>query len=319
MSGKIWIDSTINVGTTVYFTMKFKVFRNNVDNTKLKKFFSNKNALIINNDVNEKHWLFTHLLEYDLRPSLASNIEEALIYLSSNSYSFECIIINISCVKKDEIIKIYKSKAFASKIIIVDMDNSNSYFNYDYKLVRPLSINKISELLCMMYISYQYQSKNSHNHLFNGDETYKISELNTEPVIDADDLKLNKINVLVAEDDKQNRKAIVALLNSLGWYNIVTAEDGLEAFTKLLNENFDIAFIDLKMPIMNGLAVVSKFKELSTKETVIIAVTASITEETKQKCRDVKMDGYIAKPIDHKALEIIMNSVISNKFKSLFK
>jgi CheY-like chemotaxis protein len=130
---------------------------------------------------------------------------------------------------------------------------------------------------------------------------------NVNPDCDKIITDVNKnIKILVAEDNKQNQKVMLELLNSIGYNNIVLTEDGLETYNKLVNDTFDIAFVDLKMPIMSGITAVVKYKEKCDKSTVIIAVTASLSSDVKKQCYDAGMDGFIAKPIDKKDLETIM-------------
>lgn len=315
-NGKMWLDSKLNVGTTAQFTIKVKLFKNDISIEKIKNYFLNKNMLLIDNDLNEKIFLFNEMTKIGLKPLMSSSVDEALIYLSNNTFTFEFILINVNDIDEKSILKINRIKNHCVKVIIVDFDNSDkSIINYDYKLTRPINLTKLNELLSIIYIGIQYQSKNSHNEIFSNGYAHKISNINIEA---EKEITHKNIRILVAEDNKQNQKVIVNLLNSMGWYDITITEDGLETFTKLTNEDFDIAFIDLKMPIMSGISAVVKFKEICSKDTVIIAVTASVTEDIKKRCFDAKMDGFIAKPIDSKDLEIIMNSIISSKFKTLF-
>jgi CheY-like chemotaxis protein len=239
-------------------------------------------------------------------------------------------LINTNDIIDDEISNIYKYKNFCVKVIIVDVDGiDKKILNYDYKLIRPLNDKKIIELMSMIYVTNLYQSKSAHNQIFRNDKAYKLSDVLGSDLLESvtevmsspaspPQIKKN-IKILVGEDNKQNQKVIVALLNSIGWTNITLADDGFKTFKELTDGNYDVAFIDLKMPIMSGISAVTQFKKMCEKDTVTIAVTASVADDIKKKCLDAKMDGFIAKPIDVKSLESVMDSVVSKRFKTLFK
>ena len=93
--------------------------------------------------------------------------------------------------------------------------------------------------------------------------------------------------------------------------------DGLEFFMELQRSNYDIAFVDLKMPVMDGLTAVKKFKEKSNKNIILIAVTASMSENTRDDCYKAGMNGYITKPIDLAELKTTLNAVIRKKISDL--
>lgn len=329
MGGKIWIDSTVGLGTVVHFTTQFKLFKNNISEESLKKYFSGKNVLVINSDFTEKLWIFNYLLSCGIVPILTNNIAESCIYLANDTFSFEFILINTNDVIDDEMTNIYKYKNFFVKVIIVDADGiDKKILNYDYKLIRPLNDKKIIELMSMIYVTNLYQAKSVHNQIFRNDKAYRLTDVLGPDSIDTipeditsqptPQIKKN-IKILVGEDNKQNQKVMVALLNSIGWTNITLADDGFKTFKELTDGNYDVAFVDLKMPVMSGISAVTQFKKLCEKDTVTIAVTASVADDIKKKCLDAKMDGFIAKPIDVKALEAVMDSVVSKKFKTLFK
>ena len=64
---------------------------------------------------------------------------------------------------------------------------------------------------------------------------------------------------------------------------------------------------------MSGIDVTTKFKKTCNRNTIIVAVTASLSEEIKKRCFDAGMDGFITKPIDKNDIETIINLIINNK------
>jgi len=311
-NGSIEISSRINVGTEVGLNMKFKVYQNIVDIDKLKLYYTNKNILLLDSDIAESKFLYSYLAEMNIKPILSSCIDEAMLYLSNDIFIFEFLLININTVSDSDISKIYRLKNSTVKIIIVDLDDKDKRnINYDYKILRPINTHKINEFLNLVYIGSLYQSKNNHNEVLINKKIHKISNVNMS-IQEVSTPK--KFNILVAEDNKQNQIVMVAILNLLGYSDIVVANDGLEAYSELAEKDYDIAFVDLKMPGISGIDVSIKFKQkYPEKNTFIIAVTASLSEEIKKRCFDSKMDGFITKPIDKDDIKTIINLIIDNK------
>lgn len=109
----------------------------------------------------------------------------------------------------------------------------------------------------------------------------------------------NGRRVLLVEDDLLNRELAFSLLVSAG-YSVVTARDGVEALDRIKVEEFDLIVMDLRMPRLDGYEtakVIRKF-ERGRKHVPIVAVSAHVTSEDRQKCFAVGMDGYLSKPLD---------------------
>lgn len=105
--------------------------------------------------------------------------------------------------------------------------------------------------------------------------------------------------ILVVEDDFINRVLVTKLLEQQA-VTVVTAEDGQQGIDKLAQEHFDLVLMDLQMPVLDGLEATRRIRlqERGTgKRTKIIALTALADRE---KCLQVGMDDYLAKPLDKK-------------------
>ena len=111
----------------------------------------------------------------------------------------------------------------------------------------------------------------------------------TDEIID------DSLNILVAEDNPTNQRVINIILNQLG-HRVVLANDGLDCINKLKCDNFDMIFMDLHMPIMDGWAAAQNIRT-NNKDIPIIALSADTREEAKKLCDDVKMNGILHKPI----------------------
>jgi CheY-like chemotaxis protein len=106
--------------------------------------------------------------------------------------------------------------------------------------------------------------------------------------------------VLVADDDPGNQKLAKRLLERLG-FDVTTASDGAQAVEKAENCDFDIIFMDVQMPIMDGLKATRLLRQKKIT-TPVIALTAHAFEEDKARCFEAGCDDYIAKPIENDTL-----------------
>lgn len=108
---------------------------------------------------------------------------------------------------------------------------------------------------------------------------------------------LEKFHILVAEDNAVNQKVVELILEKAG-HSVRTVENGEQALDALQNEKFDVALLDLNMPVMGGMDVAKLYRFTSTDESRIplVALTADATPETKRKCEEANFDGYVTKP-----------------------
>lgn len=116
--------------------------------------------------------------------------------------------------------------------------------------------------------------------------------------------KFPRLKILVVDDDASNRNLMQILLMREG-YQVDVASDGLEAFEAIKHQKFDIVFMDLHMPVMDGIEASHCIREWESggqgQHTFIVALTASYMPDEGQKLFDVGIDNYISKPfeLDH--------------------
>ncbi len=117
------------------------------------------------------------------------------------------------------------------------------------------------------------------------------------------------IKVLIVEDDYTNYQLLKTTLNKICNCSILYAQDGQEALD-IYNSNtdIDVIFMDIGMPVMNGIEAFRHLKEMKF-EGKIIAVTAYVMTEEKEKIKSVGFDGYISKPYTINDIVNIMNDL----------
>jgi PAS domain S-box-containing protein len=103
--------------------------------------------------------------------------------------------------------------------------------------------------------------------------------------------------VLVVEDNRFNQEVAAAVLQRAGLH-VEIACDGREAVARASQERYDLVLMDLHMPVMDGLEATRALRSLpGYASTPVLALTADVTPETREACREAGMDDHLAKPI----------------------
>lgn len=106
--------------------------------------------------------------------------------------------------------------------------------------------------------------------------------------------------ILVVDDHPINQKLMASMLSKLG-YDVNVAENGQQAVEMAFaSRDYAFIFMDLYMPVMNGIEAAAKLREISGDEydPVIIAMTANVMEGIKSRCLEAGMNDYITKPVN---------------------
>jgi len=144
-------------------------------------------------------------------------------------------------------------------------------------------------------------------HLYN---VHKFEVKNEQPAAEALDLK-DEIKALVVEDNLINQKLIQILLQE---YNITvsTAANGLEAVNMTKRNHFDIIFMDIDMPEMNGIVATKEIKEILPLDAnlPIVALTAMAMEGDREMLLSEGLDDYLSKPLTRTKLERILDKYL---------
>ncbi len=121
-----------------------------------------------------------------------------------------------------------------------------------------------------------------------------------------------KFNVLIAEDNKMNQRVIKYLLEQYG-AECTFVTNGLDAINIYKAINYDIIFMDIYMPNINGYEATKRIKatkKYSKRNIPIIAVSASAFDEDISKAKEAGVDDFLPKPIDNDALRDILERYV---------
>ena len=121
-----------------------------------------------------------------------------------------------------------------------------------------------------------------------------------------------KASILIVDDDTSLCRSMSLVLGRKG-YTVATAVDGPEAIEMVKERTFDMVFVDIKMPVMDGVETHRRIKEIRPDATVMMMTAYTVEELVKQALRDGAY-GVIYKPLDmEKVLAIIEESRASTE------
>jgi CheY-like chemotaxis protein len=128
---------------------------------------------------------------------------------------------------------------------------------------------------------------------------------------------MNKVNgvritILVAEDDEDNRFIMKTLLEMRG-HRVVTAANGVEAIAIAERERPDLILMDLRMPLLNGLAATRQLRQHAQahlRQTPIIALSAYDPTQHRAVAIAAGCNEYVTKPIDYDRLENLIETYL---------
>ena len=118
---------------------------------------------------------------------------------------------------------------------------------------------------------------------------------------------MGRKRILIVEDSPTMRQLLVFALRRLERVDIVEAQDGMDGLRKLSSDDFDLALIDINMPIMDGLKLISMMRgEPRLQAIPVVVITTEGASEDRERALALGADQYLTKPIQtHRVLEVV--------------
>ncbi|MFI3246888.1 MAG: ATP-binding protein [Ferrimonas sp.] len=136
---------------------------------------------------------------------------------------------------------------------------------------------------------------------YNSDAKVGASSLSgslASPLATQDDAQLlADVAVMLVEDNKSNQAVMKVFLSKLGAPNALVCNNGLEAVQAAEKTAYQVILMDCQMPVMDGFNATRKIREGISKNALIIAITANVTAQDEQMCKEAGMDEFLTKPL----------------------
>ena len=306
MGGRIGVDSSAGKGASFWFTAVMeKQDRANIFRDVSDTFFEGLRVLIIDDKITVRSILKRYLRCWGCEIEEAENGAEALEVLRSRARSDRNIHLAIVDLRMPGM----DGWQFASEVNADKAINSTKLI-----LLTPAGMSGAEAKMKLLKWFAGYLGKP----VKRGELLEKVFrvvnsgfDLETVGVEEVDELKAfisqaavrkeeRSLRILVAEDHEVNQMLFKTILEKMG-YLVEPAPDGLEAVKAVSRRHFDLIFMDIQMPIMNGFQATEKIRALGFKGP-IIAVTANAIKEEIAKSRRAGMDDFLTKPFKQKDL-----------------
>lgn len=297
MGGEIWVDSQAGRGSTFCFTTLFECEAQPLPVSHRYDALEGLRILIVDDNATNRDILASTLRESGMIPSLAASGKEALEMLELHRASGERV--SVTLIDQD----------------LPDLDG----FTLQEKL-------RESALECDATIMMLTRTAKPSGEPCNVAFIFKpilrpelldaiVTALGPQPekevaVERQTDLRpaQNAPRILVAEDTLANQILLLELLRTKG-YVAEAVNNGQEALAALEAQSFDLVLMDLQMPEMNGIEATTMIRnkeKASGAHLPVIAVTAHVMPDDRERCYQAGMDGYLSKPFrSHEVFETI--------------
>ena len=298
MGGSMWVESTIEEGSTFHFTVEFckSAIGSLPTVTKTVGEFEGKNALIVEHNAFSRESLRSQVEHLGLESiGLESLADLENIEVESSNLLLAYVESGIDGLDTNELVESVRKGAGNSNLPVVisgPLGSLHAGSGVSGKVLSQLKPFKLANT-----------KRNLTESIGLAEEAVKKTEKTSK--------KLGErmpISILLAEDNIVNQKVATRLFKKIG-YKIEMANNGLEAIKALEQSSYDLVFMDIQMPEMDGLEatrqIIAKWGDARPR---IVALTANAMREDKEKCYEAGMDDYLTKPFKPIELEEAIES-----------
>ena len=301
MGGDVSVSSVEGKGTTFSFTIRVKAA---LASKKQYAAFNtaaneNKKVLIVDDNSTNVSILKKQLELWKLNTKEALSAKEALQLLKNEN--FDLIISDMQMPEMNGVEFAREVKAGSPKMPIVLLssvgDESRSKYPglFNAVLTKPIKHVQLHSVVQL--------------ELKEGNEKQKEAATLKPGLLTEDFAKSYPLDILIAEDNIINQKLAVRVLNKLG-YQPQLASNGKEAVEMICAHPYNLILMDMLMPEMDGLQATEVIRMMDTiKQPSIVAMTANVLPEDKERCAKAGMNGFISKPFKIEELTDILKTV----------
>lgn len=305
MDGKIWVESQEGKGSTFSFTTTLRLNSDAykpINHRQNLNFLKGKTCLLVSDNVLFIRFMIPQIQKMNLEVVQCSPLE-ILEKTYAEKTSIDIVILDdmTNHQVKEWHLKDFKSLSNAAILALIPPNQKDLHFSKKvYLLHLPFRNTAFRHTLKNIFLSTSITIKDK-------EPTY-------------DNLKLSDqypMKILLAEDHAINQKVVIFLLKKAGYIADV-AGNGLEAVEAVQRQHYDLVFMDIQMPELDGLQATQQIHQLLPIENrpIIIAMTANAMPEDRMACLEAGLDDYISKPLKNNIVyEMIekWGKVLNNK------
>jgi two-component system, sensor histidine kinase and response regulator len=306
MNGEIGVNSQINRGSQFWFSGVFKKQPGIKPEIIIpKNFVRTRKILLVDKNDSSRESISTHISSWGCQYEEASTGKEALekleIGIAEKKPFHICIVAQmLDDFNGEELGKIIKSNPNLKDISLILIayfglrGDANRIKEIGFSAYLPKPVKHSQLLSCLEAVI-------EHKEYAKKDPDKKVL-ITRHSLLDSE--KQN-IKILLAEDNPVNQKLALKLFEKFG-YKADPVNNGLEAIDALKKIPYDLVFMDVQMPEMDGFEATGIIRDPNSgvlnSKVPIIAMTAHAMKGDEQKCIDLGMNDYLSKPIEPQIL-----------------
>lgn len=303
MKGRMWVESTEGKGSTFSFTIIAtaapSITRVSRKDGELQ--LDGKAVLIVDDNASNRQILTLQTQSWGMKPTAVADGRQALELLKQEK-KFSLAILDMQMPEMNGAqlsIQIRRTSGLPALplILLTSVSESSRQLREQYgelsiaaHLNKPVKSSQLYETIVSVLADH-------------------ITTEQKDPVSEAKAVEggtTRRLRILVAEDNVINQKVAVRILERFG-YRADIAANGVEAIEAIRRQSYDLVFMDVHMPGMDGLEATRHIcSEWPTGRPKIIAMTADALQGDREQCLEAGMDGYISKPVRVEELRTIL-------------
>ena len=310
MGGEIGVKSTVGKGSTFSFSIQTKAIADEnlrliaTDQLAISEALIGKNVLSVNRNPTLQKAISLYSKPWGIITKETYSATEALRAI--NLRTFDAVLIDRQLEDFDslELAKIIQEISPYSKIVLLTPVATIASPKLDIfaaTINKPITSSKLYQAFLNIF-TIQTPSPP-----FNLPSPSEYS-----PISDKKFAEQYPLHILVVEDNPANRRLLLLTLEKLG-YKVKAVENGLEAFNELTEKSYDLIFMDVQMPIMDGLIASRNIRQLPDRHPWIIGLSANAFPSSRDAALDAGMDEYLTKPLQSKDLLAALQRVPQRK------
>jgi signal transduction histidine kinase/CheY-like chemotaxis protein len=296
MNSKLEVKSEIDEGATFEFTLTLPKA---LKYSKEYKSFDNLNVGVSISSLNpNSKW--------------QSILESYISYFNANFQNYNELDLRVlpdilivdyeNIINKD--VSIFENQNY-KKVLVVNSSEDNDFSTYkevfDKIVYRPITLNKLEEILEIGQAKKQeIQNEEIQSEEIQSEEI-QSKEIQSKEIQNEEVKSFENLKILVTEDNPVNQKLIMTILNNFG-INATIAQNGEDAVTLRKKHDYDMIFMDIQMPVMDGEEATKHILEYEKQNNLphipIVALTANALAGDKEKYMALGIDDYTTKPLD---------------------
>ena len=310
MGGKIWVDSEDGKGSNFQFTAIFQKQKTVAGTKKINiESLKDVNVLIVENNRTVGEILQKYLLHYEANTIVVENGPQALeiLYQQSESDSIQVMIIdgNITgmdyqtlgkTIKGDEKFSDIKMIMFTSLAQRGDLTEIKE-IGFSGYLTKPIRKLEVIGVLSQVLSSENGEIFTRHTVREEKQNVFKGK------------FKNSNAKILLVEDNPTNQLVALNMFQKFE-INAEVAENGKEAIKAIKENTYDLIFMDIQMPVLDGLEATKIIRSKYDKKIPIIAMTAKAMQGDKEICLEAGMNDYLSKPINPQEIGSVLQKYL---------